>query len=113
MKNSAFLVVLLSVFGIAQLAFANHHEGGDAENGHKCEDMAHGDFSISGLDANKDGVITKKEYVAGGKANTEKLFKHLDANSDGKLDAAEQKEIEAVYKDMHEKAMPKKPISNT
>jgi hypothetical protein len=113
MKNSAFLVVLLSVFGIAQFAFANHHEGGDAENGHKCEGMAHGDFSISGLDANKDGVITKKEYVAGGKANTEKLFKHLDANSDGKLDAAEQKEIEAVYKDMHEKAMPKKPISNT
>lgn len=108
MKNAALVVMALTVFGGSQLVFANHHEAGDAKHGHNCEGMAHGDFSISGLDANKDGVITKEEYMAGDARNTEKLFKHMDANSDGKLDLNEQKEIEAVYKDIHEKAMPKK-----
>lgn len=108
MKNLALLVMTLSVFGTSQFANANHHEAGEPAHGHNCEGMTHGDFSISGLDTNKDGVITKEEYAAGDARNTEKLFKHMDANSDGKLDAAEQKEIEAVYKDIHQKAMPKK-----
>lgn len=108
MKNVALFLVVFSVVGSSQFAYANHHEAGDAAHGHNCAGMAHGDFSISGLDTNKDGVITKEEYAAGDARNTEKLFKHMDGNSDGQLDLAEQKEIEAVYKDIHQKAMPKK-----
>jgi hypothetical protein len=42
------------------------------------------------------------EYLSGDSANTEKTYKHLDANSDGKLDLEEQREIEAVYKSIHD-----------
>ncbi len=101
-KTSVWIGVLLFVVA-SQFAYANHHESGDAKHGDKCEGMTQGDFGISGLDANKDGAITKEEYLSGDKNNTEKTFKHIDANSDGKLDAPEQKEIEAVYKEIHQK----------
>lgn len=101
-KTRVWLGIFMLV-SASQFAYANHHESGDDKHGEKCAGMAHGDFSISGLDANKDGAITKEEYLTGDKNNTEKTFKHIDANSDGNLDKAEQKEIEAVYKDIHEK----------
>jgi len=60
------------------------------------------DFGIGHFDTNRDGNISLDEYLAGSPANTEKVYQHLDANSDGVLDKQEQLEIEAVYKHMHE-----------
>ena len=102
MKKTALLCVIACSLGLSQMAFANHHEEGKAKDGAKCEGMAHGNFSISGLDANKDGAISQAEYSDGDKTNNEKTFKHIDANRDGKLDQAEQAEIEAVYKAIHQ-----------
>lgn len=103
MKRPSILLVALCSIALSQLTYANHHEAGESTHEKKCEGMAHGDFSISGLDANKDGNISKEEYLTGDKSNSEKTFKHIDANSDGNLDQAEQKEIEAAYKDIHKK----------
>lgn len=64
----------------------------------KCEGMSNSNFSISSLDVNKDGIISRAEYLDGNKSNNEKTFKH----SDGKLDRAEQTDIEAVYKAIHQ-----------
>lgn len=100
MKKPSILLLAMCPIVIFQQAFANHHESGKSS---ECENMANGSFSISGLDANQDGSITKDEYLIGNKSNTEKIFKHIDANSDGQLDQAEQKDIEAVYKGIHEK----------
>jgi EF hand len=102
MKKSALLCVIACSIGLSQLAYANHHEEGKSKDGEKCEGMSHGSFSISGLDANKDGSISKSEYLEGDKSNKEKTFKHIDANSDGILDQSEQAEIEAVYKAIHQ-----------
>ena len=101
MKKTALKVLTLLIIGLSHVAFA--HEGNHGVDGKKCEGMANGSFSISYLDTNKDGNISKAEYLAGDKSNTEKTFAHLDANSDGNLDQDEQKEIEEVYKKIHEK----------
>jgi hypothetical protein len=60
-------------------------------------------YSISYLDENADGVISLQEYLQGDSSNQKKTFEHMDANHDGVLDVAEQKEIEEVYKLLHEK----------
>ena len=88
--------------GLSFTALANHSDShkSDADSG--CADKNNPDFSISSYDTNKDGVVTKQEYLNANKRNTEKLFAHLDANQDGKLDQTEQAEIEAVYKLIHE-----------
>ena len=103
MKNASILLMALCSLVLSQAAYANHHEAGESANDKKCEGMSNASFSISGLDANKDGIITKDEYLTGEQSNSEKTFKHIDANGDGQLDQAEQKEIEAVYKDIHQK----------
>lgn len=100
--NISGLWISLLLIGTSQIAHANHHEAGDAQHGEKSQSMANADFGISGLDTDKNNVITIKEYLAGDASNTEKTFKHIDANSDGVLDLEEQKEIEAVYKKIHE-----------
>lgn len=59
-------------------------------------------FSISYLDENADGAISLAEYLQGDSTHQKKTFEHMDANHDGVLDMAEQKEIEQVYKLLHE-----------
>lgn len=59
-------------------------------------------FSISYLDENTDGSISLNEYLQGDPTHQKKTFEHMDANHDGVLDAAEQKEIEQVYRLLHE-----------
>jgi hypothetical protein len=101
MKKTRLYLFLLILIGAANVAYANHHSEDANNQGSKCEGMQNGDFSISGLDLDKDMKITIKEYLTGDVNNTEKTFKHMDANSDGVLDLAEQKDIEAVYKIIH------------
>ncbi len=101
MKKSGLYPSLVLLMGVVNLAFANHHGEDGSHHGAKCNGMENADFSISGLDTDKNKLITLQEYLAGNKTNTEKTFKHMDANSDGVLDVAEQSEIEAVYKTIH------------
>ncbi|HQS37301.1 MAG: hypothetical protein B7Y16_04775 [Methylotenera sp. 24-45-7] len=99
MKKTSLLVITLSSIFLSSFSYANHHESGD---GAKCHDMSKANFSISHFDSDKDGNISLQEYLSGDAANTEKTYKHLDANSDGMLDNQEQREIEAVYKTIHD-----------
>ena len=101
------MCVMTSFIGLTTLAYANHHEAGESNAHEKCAGMAEGSFSISGLDANKDGSISKAEYLSGDPSNTEKVFKHIDANSDGSLNQTEQADVEAVYKAIHQPSKPK------
>ena len=103
MNKNLILLISLCFIGLSPLAYANHHEAGASGDEKKCEGMSHGTFSKSNLDTNKDGNISKEEYLSGDKLNSEKIFKHVDANNDGQLDSAEQKDIEAAHKDIHNK----------
>lgn len=93
-----FNTLILGGIAISGTVFANHHDAGDSN----CKGMDGASFSISGLDTDNDKNVSLDEYLKGDPANTEKKFKHMDANQDSKLDVAEQKDIEAVYKKMHE-----------
>lgn len=97
---AVFLVLLVP--SLYQNSYANHDGHGPDCNGMPPN------FSISYLDENKDGNITQKEYLAGDSEHTAKMFEHLDANHDGKLDKAEQDEIEKVYTLMHQEKMSQK-----
>lgn len=101
MKKSGLYVSLVMLMGLVNPAFANHHGEDGSHHGAKCDGMEKADFSISGLDTDKNNLISIQEYLAGDNTHTEKTFKHMDANSDGVLDTAEQSEIEAVYKTIH------------
>ena len=76
MKKTRLWIGVLMLIGGSHIAYAGYQETGDTAHEKKCESMSQGDFSISGLDANKDGVITKEEYLAGNPRNTEKIFNH-------------------------------------
>ena len=98
-----YKALLASVLVVStNFAFANHHEG--------CKDMKNMDFSMKDVDTNKDGNISRDEYAAEGQGDIDKNFKHMDANSDGKLDAKEQKDVEEVLKAMHSQKA-KAPVS--
>ena len=107
MKKTALRVGILMLIGLSHAVYAENNATADITHGQNCEGMEQDNFSISGLDLNKDGVITKEEYLADIK-NTAKTFNHIDANSDGKLDLEEQKEIESVYKAIHQQYKSKK-----
>jgi len=102
MKRSALFVLIAFGICLSQAANANHHNESRSMDAAKCEGMSNSNFSISSLDVNKDGIISKSEYLDGNKSNNEKTFKHIDANSDGKLYQAEQTEIDSVYKAFHQ-----------
>jgi hypothetical protein len=90
------LLIAATLLLCTNLALANHHEAGEG-----CKNMEKMDFSMKNMDADKDGIITKEEYVKSAQGDVEKDFKHIDANNDGKLDANEQKDVEEVLKAMH------------
>lgn len=104
--NITKTLVAASFLLCANFALANHHEGGHEG----CKDMKNMDFSMKGIDTNKDGSISRDEYAAAGQGDVDKNFKHMDANNDGKLDAKEQKDVEEVLKAMHS-TKSKAPVS--
>jgi len=63
-----------------------------------CDPMHQGqpcDKAFAGMDANKDGTISKKEF----EAFHNKHFKELDSNKDGKLT---EDELQSAHPQMHE-----------
>ncbi|WP_036302217.1 EF-hand domain-containing protein [Methylotenera sp. L2L1] len=79
MKITQILLTSTLLFGLAQVAHADHH-GGEAGK-HGCQKA----------DTNNDGAISRDEFMAKHQARAEKMFSKLDANNDGKIDADERK----------------------
>lgn len=91
MKITHVLLAGTLAFGLANIAYANHHTGDEAK--HSC----------GNADANKDGVISKDEFMAQHQARAEKMFTKLDTNKDGKIDDAEQKAAHSATGHTHTK----------
>jgi Ca2+-binding EF-hand superfamily protein len=90
------LLIAATLLLCTNLAQANHHEGSEG-----CKNMEKMDFSMQSMDTDKDGIVSKDEYIKSTQTDVENDFKHIDANNDGKLDAKEQKDVEDVLKAMH------------
>ena len=88
MKLIKILMMSSLLFGLTQYAYAEHHEM-------QHDKEAHG-HSWKAADTNKDGVVSKDEFMVKHQARAEKMFAKLDTNKDGKVDDAEMKA-------MHEK----------
>ncbi len=88
MKSLKLLVISSLVLGLTQVAYADHHESSHHEGGH--DKAAHGQM-WKDADTNKDGAVSKEEFLAKQQARAEKKFAKLDANNDGKVDEAEIK----------------------
>jgi Ca2+-binding EF-hand superfamily protein len=89
MKTLQILAITSLLLGLAQTANADHHEMKHDHAG------AHA-HSWQDADANKDGVVSKDEFLAKHQESAEKMFSKMDGNKDGKLDETERKA-------MHEK----------
>jgi hypothetical protein len=84
MKTLRILAISSLILGLTQAAYAAH-DGTD----HDTMESRH--HSWQDADTNKDGVISKDEFMAKHQARAEKMFTKLDANKDGKVDEAERK----------------------
>lgn len=84
MKSFKILAISSLLLGLAHTAYADHQDGHHDHTG------AHA-HSWQDADANKDGVVTKEEFMAKHQQRAEKMFSKLDANNDGKVDEAERK----------------------
>ena len=82
MKTLKMLALSSLLLGLAQTANADHHEAGDP---HHAGAHAH---SWMDADTNKDGVVSKEEFMAKHQERAEKMFSKLDTNNDGKVDEA-------------------------
>lgn len=96
MKIPVFTFMIFLLPSLYQQSHADEHAAMP-----DCHNMP-ANYSISYLDENTDGVISLQEYLEGDTTHQKKTFEHMDANQDGVLDTAEQKEIEQVYKLIHE-----------
>jgi Ca2+-binding EF-hand superfamily protein len=92
MKMTHIATAAVLALGLTQLAYANH-DGKDT--GH-CERMKH---SMMDADTNKDGAISKDEFMASHQTRADKMFTKMDANKDGKIDQAERDAMKAKMKD--------------
>jgi len=84
MKTLQILAISSLLLGLAQTANAAH-DGTDHDA------MGSHHHSWQDADTNKDGVISKEEFMVKHQERAEKMFTKLDANKDGKVDAAERK----------------------
>lgn len=85
MKTLQILAISSLLLGLSQTANAAHEMNHDMDATH-----AH---SWQDADTNKDGVISKDEFMAKHQERAEKMFLKLDANKDGKVDEAERKSM--------------------
>ena len=83
MKTLQMLAISSLLLGLTQTAYAAH-DGADHDA------MGSHHHSWQDADSNNDGVISKDEFMAKHQQRAEKMFTKLDANKDGKVDAAER-----------------------
>ena len=83
MKISLILTTLLFTLGLGQLAYANH----DGKGGMHCDRKQ----MMQEADTNKDGAVSRDEFMANHQKMADKMFTKMDANNDGKIEEAERK----------------------
>ncbi|ACT48761.1 Calcium-binding EF-hand-containing protein [Methylotenera mobilis JLW8] len=83
MKITHMLLTSAILLGLTNAAYANHHAG---EEGEHCEHA----------DTNKDGTISREDFMMKHQKRAEKMFSRMDTNKDGKIDANERKAAHAA-----------------
>jgi hypothetical protein len=81
MKFIQITTLAALVLGLSQLAYANH----DGVDGKHCEHKG-----MMDADANKDGAVSRDEFMSQHQKMADKMFVKMDANKDGKIDQAER-----------------------
>jgi uncharacterized membrane protein YebE (DUF533 family) len=94
MKITHILATAALALGLAQLAYANH-DGGDGKH---CDRKHHG---MQDADTNKDGAVSRDEFMTQHQAMADKMFAKMDANKDGKIDQAERDAMKEKMKEHH------------
>jgi hypothetical protein len=89
MKKLHLALLAVLALGVSSVAYADHHCKKHCDEKH-CDYKKHG---MMDADANKDGVISRDEFMAAHKARAEEMFSAMDGNNDGKVDATERKAI--------------------
>jgi Ca2+-binding EF-hand superfamily protein len=92
MKILHIAATVALALGLTQLAYAKHGEG------EHCDHKKHG---MMDNDTNKDGAISKDEFMSGHQARADKMFAKMDANNDGKIDQAERDAMKEKWKEHH------------
>jgi Ca2+-binding EF-hand superfamily protein len=95
MKILPIIAATALALGLSQLAYANH----DGVEGKYCEHKHHDKHGMQDNDTNKDGVISRDEFMSAHQARAEKHFAMMDANKDGKIDQAEKDAMKAKWKE--------------
>jgi hypothetical protein len=101
MKILHIVTAAALTLGLAQMAYANH----DGADGKRC---AHKKHSMQDSDTNKDGAISRDEFMSARQARAEQHFAKMDANKDGKIEQAERDAMKAKWKE-HRKNSEIKP----
>ena len=94
MKVSQIVTIAALTLGLTQLAYAKH----DGTDGKHC---AHKRHSMQDSDTNKDGAISRDEFMSARQARAEEHFAKMDANKDGKIEQAERDAMKAKWKEHH------------
>jgi hypothetical protein len=92
MKVLHIVAVTALALGLTQMAYANH----DGKEGSHCDRMKH---NMTDADTNKDGAISKDEFMSHHQKMADEMFTKMDANKDGKIDQAERDAMKAKMKD--------------
>ena len=96
MKLVQIAALAALTLGLTQLAYANH----DGADGKHCAHKKHG---MQDSDTNKDGAISRDEFMSSHQARAEQHFTKMDANNDGKIEQAERDAMKAKWKEHHKK----------
>ncbi len=91
MKIVQIVTIAALALGLSQVAFANH----DGTDGEHCNHKG----MMMGADTNKDGAVSRDEFMSMHQTRADKMFAKLDANKDGKIDQAERDAMKAKMKD--------------
>jgi hypothetical protein len=97
MRVLQLITIAALSLGLAQVAYAEHEEA----DGKHCAHKRHGMFDN---DSNKDGVVSRDEFMSAHQARAEQHFAKMDANKDGKIEQAERDAMKAKWKEHHRKA---------
>lgn len=96
MKILQIAAIATLTLGLTQLAYAKH----DGADGQHCAHKRHG---MQDSDTNKDGVISRDEFMSSRQARAEQHFAKLDTNKDGKIEQAERDAMKAKWKEHRNK----------